>query len=193
MAGNSDIFKDRYLGDEISVSYPTTDDFIMLIKTKGQGCKMFKLELKRTYRQLVVDPGDIHLLDYKWRGHLYYDRVLTIGLRSAAFICMRTTNVIAFICQNMGVDILNYLDDLAGCEISSSSDDAYAKLGLILQQCGIEESIEKACSPSIKMIFIGILFDSENMTISFDTQRLSEILQLVSIWLCCKDCTKLKN
>ncbi|CAG2211665.1 unnamed protein product [Mytilus edulis] len=189
-AVNSGIFKDRYLGDEISVSYPTVDDFIMLIKSKGQGCRMFKRDLKRAYRQLVVDPGDIHLLGYKWRGHLYYDRVLTMGLRSAAYICMRTTNAIAFICQNMGIDILNYLDDLAGCDIPSSSDDAYAKLGLILQNCGIEESIEKACPPSTKMMFIGILFDSENMTISIDTQRLSEILQLVSNWLCSTNCTK---
>ncbi|CAG2195533.1 unnamed protein product [Mytilus edulis] len=192
-AVNSGIFKDRYLGDEISVSYPTVDDFIMLIKSKGQGCRMFKRDLKRAYRQLVVDPGDIHLLGYKWRGHLYYDRVLTMGLRSAAYICMRTTNAIAFICQNMGIDILNYLDDLAGCDIPSSSDDAYAKLGLILQNCGIEESIEKACPPSTKMMFIGILFDSENMTISIDTQRLSEILQLVSNWLCSTNCTKREN
>ncbi|CAC5409966.1 unnamed protein product [Mytilus coruscus] len=161
----------------------------MLIKSKGQGCKMFKRDLKRVYRQLVVDPGDIHLLGYKWRGHLYYDRVLTMGLRSAAYICMRT-NAIAFICQNMGVDILNYLDDLAGWDIPPSNDDAYAKLGFILQKCGAEESIEKACPPSTKMIFIGILFDSENMTISIDTQRLSEILQLVSNWLCSTDCTK---
>ncbi|CAC5409964.1 unnamed protein product [Mytilus coruscus] len=90
----------------------------------------------------------------------------------------------------MGVDILNFLDDLAGWDIPSSNDDAYAKLGLILQKCGVEESIEKACPPSTKMIFIGILFDSENMTISIDTQRLSEILQLVSNWLCSTDCTK---
>ena len=110
-AVNSGILKDEYLGEKISVSYPTVDDFIQLIKIKGRGCKMFKRDLKRAYRQLVVDPGDIHLLGYKWRGHLYYDRVLTMGLRSAAFICMRTTSAIAFICQNMGVDILNYLDD----------------------------------------------------------------------------------
>ncbi|XP_063418371.1 uncharacterized protein LOC134701158 [Mytilus trossulus] len=189
-AVNFGISKDRYLGDEISVSYPTVDDFIRLIKRKGQDCRMFKRDLKRDYRQFVVDPGDIHLLGYKWRGHLYYDRVLTMGLRSAAYICMRTTNAIAFMCQNLGIDILNYLDDLVGCDSPSSSDDAYCKLGLILQNCGIEESFEKACPPSTKMMFIGILFDSENMTISIDTQRLSEILQLVSNWLCNTNCTK---
>jgi hypothetical protein len=39
-----------------------------------------------------------------------------MGLRSAAYICMRTTSAIRFICQKNGIQILNYLDDLAGCE-----------------------------------------------------------------------------
>ena len=136
---------------------------------------MFKRDLKRAYRQLPVDPGDTHLLGYKWRGHLYFDRVLTMGIRSAAYICMRTTNALAFICKEMGVDILNYLDDLAGCEIPSISNDAYDKLGLVLQQCGIDESVEKACPPDTKMLFIGILFDSVNLSISIDDVRLQEI------------------
>jgi hypothetical protein len=42
------------------------------------------LDLRRAYRQLVIDPGDIHLMGYKWKGHIYFDRVLTMGLRSAA-------------------------------------------------------------------------------------------------------------
>ena len=29
---------------------------------------------------------------------------------------MRTTSAIRFICQKDGIQILNYLDDLAGCE-----------------------------------------------------------------------------
>ena len=55
---------------------------------------IFKRDLKRAYRQLVVDPGDIHLLDYKWRGHVYFERVLTMGLRSADYMCMPTTSAI---------------------------------------------------------------------------------------------------
>lgn len=187
---NDGIKKDEYLGEEITISYPKVDDFVRLIKRKGKGCKMFKRDLKRAYRQLVVDPGDIHLLGYKWRSHLYYDRVLTMGLRSAAFICMRTTNAIAYICAQAGLEILNYLDDLAGCEYSENSDEAFHELGRVLSKCGIEESIEKATPPATKMIFIGILFDSENFTISIDNTRLIEISQLVHEWLTKKWCTK---
>ena len=33
------------------------------------------------------------------------------------------------------------------------------------------------------MIFVGILFDTKNLTISIDGQRLAEISQLVLYWL----------
>jgi hypothetical protein len=98
--------KDEYLGNTISVSYPKVDDLMHLIKLKGQGCMIFKRDLKRGYRQLAVDPAGIHLLGYKWRGHVYFDRVLNMVLRYAAYMCMRTTYAIAYICKDIGIDIL---------------------------------------------------------------------------------------
>ena len=94
-------YLDLYLGEKVSVHYPTVDDFVRLIKKKGRNCKIFKRDLRRTYRQLVIDPGDIHLMGYKWKGYIYFDLVLTMGLRSAAYICMRTTSAIRVICQKM--------------------------------------------------------------------------------------------
>lgn len=96
---NDGISKDMYLGESVSVNYPTVDELIKLIKHKGKGCKIFKRDLKRAYRQLNVDPGDIHLLGYNWKGYIYFDKILAMGLRSAAYICMRTTNAIKFICK----------------------------------------------------------------------------------------------
>lgn len=59
---NNGILKDQYLGETISVQYPTVDNLIDLIKKKGKGCHLFKRDLKRAYRQIYLDPGDIHLL-----------------------------------------------------------------------------------------------------------------------------------
>jgi hypothetical protein len=103
---------------------------------------------------------------------------------------MRTTSAIAYICKDIGIDILNYLDDLAGCESPETSWDAFNNLGHILDRCGFEESVEKACPPNTKMIFVGILFDAKNLTISIDEQRLAEISQLVLDWLTKQVCNK---
>ena len=67
---------------------------------------------------------------------------------------MRTTSAIAYICKDIGIDIFNYLDNLAaGCESPEKSRDAFNKLGHILDRCDFEESVEKACPPNTKMIF----------------------------------------
>jgi hypothetical protein len=82
------------------------------------------------------------------------------------------------------------LDDLAGCESPEKSWDAFDNLGHILDRCGFEESVEKACPPNTKNIFVGILLDATNLTISIDEQRLAEISQLVLDWLTKQVCNK---
>ncbi len=52
-----------------------------------------------------------------------------------------------------------------------------------MQKCGIEESIEKACEPSTRMICLGILFDTVSMTLEITPERLNEIRSLVALWL----------
>jgi hypothetical protein len=64
------------------------------------------------------------------------------------FTHLRTTSAIRFICQKNGIQILNYLDDLAGCEEEHYCNFAFDFLGKLLQDCGIEESVDKACPPS---------------------------------------------
>lgn len=189
-AVNDGILKDQYLNEEINIRYPTVDDLVDLIKKKGKSCHLFKRDLKRAYRQIFIDPGDVHLMGYKWKGHMYFDTVLTMGLRSAAYICMQTTSAIRYMCEINGFEILNYLDDLAGCEIPGKSKWAFDCLGELLKKCGIEESKQKAEPPTTKMIFLGILFDTESLTLSIDHDRLLEILELVSVWLTKSSCSK---
>ena len=53
----------------------------------------------------------------------------------------------------------------------------------MLSSCGIEESKEKACPLSTKMVFIGVMFDTEDLTLSVIPEKLQEILELVESWL----------
>lgn len=87
---NGGINKDLYLGEEVHLKYPNVDALVEIIKSKGPGCLCFKRDLSRAYRQINIDPHDVHLVGYRWRDHLYFDRVLSMGLCSAAQICQRT-------------------------------------------------------------------------------------------------------
>ncbi len=81
---NQAIDKDTYLGQPAKVCLPNVDTLVRFVKEKGKGCVLYKRDLRRAYRQIHVDPGDIHLLGFKWRDKLYVDCTLPMGLRSAA-------------------------------------------------------------------------------------------------------------
>ena len=51
---------------DLSLRYPSIDSLVDLLVQCGRGWAMFKRDLKRAYRQIPVDPGDIHVPGYKW-------------------------------------------------------------------------------------------------------------------------------
>ena len=159
------------------------DDFVELIKTKGKGCMLFKKDLKRAYRQISVEQSQYNLVSFVWNKHIFCDTVLSMGLRSAANICQRVTNAISFIMLQVGIAILNYLDDFAGAEKRENANFAYLCLGSVLKKCGFEESLEKASPPSQIMSFLGVLFNTITMTMEITPERLTEIRNLVKTWL----------
>lgn len=189
---NDYVPKDSYLGHEIDLNFPKIDDFIALIKSKGQGCLMYKLDLRRAYRQISICPSSYNLVGFSWKKHIFFDTVLAMGLRSSAYICQRVTNAFAFMMWKIGLACLNYLDDFAGVENKLKAKFAFNLLRELFIRSGIEEAIDKACSPSEEMIFLGVLFNSRTMIMSVTEERLVEIRNLVSSWLT-KDQVSLKD
>lgn len=179
---NDGIPKDHYLGKPINLNYPTVEHLVELVKEKGRGCMLFKRDLKRAYRQLPVDPGDIHLLGYQWNNETYVDRVLPMGLRSAALACQRTIDAITYMYQQMDYQVINYLDDFGGAESPEKAEKAFKTLGRLFQQLGVEESLEKAVGPTTRMVFLGIMLDTKKMQLEVPKDRLVEIQQLVREW-----------
>ena len=159
------------------------DDFIELIKVKGQGCLLYKKDLRRAYRQLKTDPHDFNLVSFVWGKPIFCDTVVSMGLRSAAMICQQFTNAISFIMWQFGIAILNYLDDLARAEKKEKATFAYNCLEQVLMKCGIEESPDKACPPSEIMVFLGVYFNTLTMTVEVTQQRLTEVRILIEQWL----------
>ena len=146
-AVNNFVSKDEYLGETVDLVYPKVDDFAQLIKQKGRGCLLnYKLDLTRAFRQIQIDPGDINLVSFVWKKHIFCDSVLSMGCRSAAYCCQRLTNAISFIMF-------------------------------------IEKAKKKSCPPSTVMTFIGILFNTEKLTMEVTTERLHEIRYLLQSWL----------
>ena len=154
-----------------------------LIHRKGSGCLLFKRDLSRAFRQFAVDPADLDKLGFEWRGKLYLDRVLAMGLRTAGIACQRATNILVYICKQSGVEILNYLDDLRGAEVEERAQWTFEFLGELLKKLGFTESVAKACAPATRMVFLGIMFDTVKMVMEVIPERVQDTLEEVARWV----------
>ena len=63
---NDGIDKDLYLGEIDKLVLPSVDLLADQVMKLGKGCKLFKIDLVRGYRQINLDPGCIH-----WVGYVY--------------------------------------------------------------------------------------------------------------------------
>ena len=159
------------------------DNLAKLIRKKGVKAKIMKRDLSRAYRQLFMSPKSINLLGYQFENRLYFDVCLSMGSKSAAYCCQRTTNAVSFVYNKFGYEDVNYLDDLGAAEEESKAEEAYDCLGWILDTIGIKESKKKACPPAYIAIFLGILFNTLTMTMEITEDRLQELRSLLENWM----------
>jgi len=80
-AVNDFVPKDSYMGERVELVFPRIDDFVALITKKGRGCLLYKLDLRRAYRQISICPSDYNLVAFSWKDHIFCDAVLPMGLR----------------------------------------------------------------------------------------------------------------
>ena len=180
---NASMSKDNYLGQQTSLRYPSIEDLVRIIKKKERGCLLFKCDLWKCYRQIYMDPGFIHVLGFTVGGKLYFDVVLTMGLRIACYIYQRITNAVMYIYRCLSYEGINYLDDLGEAESRNKASEAFLALGKLLRNLEIWEAEAKATPPSEIMTFLGVSCNSVTFTLEITTDRLREILALVRDWL----------
>jgi hypothetical protein len=56
------------IGILVDLVFPKIDDFVSLIKAKGQGCMMYKLDIRRAYRQISICPSAYNLVSFAWKN-----------------------------------------------------------------------------------------------------------------------------
>jgi hypothetical protein len=104
-------------------------------------------------------------------------------MRWAAACCQRTTELVVHALRQQGLDIVVYIDDFAG--VASSEQQAaqhFAALQSMLRHLGLEEAAHKACPPRKRLTWLGLVFDSEAMSVSIPQAKLQEVQVLVKAW-----------
>ena len=79
-------------------------------------------------------------------------------------------------------DLFNYVDDIIYCGTPSKIHPAFQFLVDLLDQLGLTLNSKKLVSPTISMVCLGILIDTETRTMSVPPEKLENIIQMCAEW-----------
>ena len=113
---NDGISKDKYLGQNMALQYPTVDRLCKRAAMLGPGTKGYKIDMDRAFKQVFMDILDWPLLGITWKNLIYFDKTAVMGSRSTPYICQRITNFVRHVMQNLQYFVANYVDDFMGLE-----------------------------------------------------------------------------
>ena len=180
---NDGISRAEYLGRPFSFHLPTVDFMAIRLRELGPNAYMYKTDLSRGYRQLRIDPSDWPFLGMSHKGKFYFDPCPPFGMRSSSLMMQRTTEAVSDFHREAGYVSAPYIDDFGGAEKEQqTAGEALAALQNILRDLGLQEASHKICPPSQVLVWLGIEFDSRDMTMKIPPQKLDEIVKLVQTW-----------
>ena len=129
---NDGIPKASYLSFEIQFSLPSVHSMVSRLNDLGPGSLLYKRDLKGAFRQFSIDPGDYCLTGVHWKGKVYLDTRLAMGLRTSAYCCQSVTEIIAKIAGKRA-HVLVYLDDFGGAETADRAPASFEYLDWLLK------------------------------------------------------------
>ena len=181
---NDGISKFHYCGQEICLTYPTIDTLARRIVELGgqEEVRIWKKDMVRAFRQIPLCPMDYSLIGFRWRNLLFFDKVVPMGLRLAAYICQRVTSAIVNAHRQLGYWSINYLDDFGGAEKYQDAWASYNLFWKILNAIGVQEAEEKSVPPTTHMEFLGNTVDTVKQTLEVSEDRKDELMYILNEW-----------
>ena len=180
---NDGISKRDYIDGPMTISLPTTDDMERAVVRAGRGAFLYKTDLSRGYRQLRVDPLDWPFLSFQHRSNFYMDICPPFGLRSSAMAMQRVSQAIIHLHERRGFYSKAYIDDFGGVEpVEDEAMAALSTLQAIMDELGVRQAESKICLPSQVMIWLGICFDTREMSMAIPGEKMGEIMACVREW-----------
>ena len=153
---------------------------------------MFITDLKSFYMQIPSDWLDTPYMCLTWRNALWLHRRLPFGCRSSCLHAQRVTDavVLIFTRENNNVHISGYVDDFASVLRRLRSALAYAAFHKLLDRLGLLKTLEKCQSPDVIRIFLGLLYNLVDMTLTLPEDKLLRALDFIRKWQAKDSCSK---
>jgi len=171
-----------YMGTPFTLKFPVVDDILDRIKSLRGECLLYKVDLKRAFRQLKIDPRDTLFTGLHFDSKYFIDLSVPFGYKHGSALCQRVTDAIRYIMHSHGYYIFNYIDDLIGCDHPSIATESFNFLNELLADLGLPISKEKLCQPSKSVVCLGIIIDIDKGIITIPSDKLDSVHSACEQW-----------
>ena len=150
---NTGVNRHMYLDTYFKLQYPSVDHITNTLIQLGPGAMLYKVDISRAFRHLRIDPGDIDFLGLKYKD-FFLDVTLPFGFCHGLTFFTRCSDAIRHIIRQHGFPgFWTYIDDLICTGLPSKINQSYTFLLHLLQQLGLDISMEKLVSPTTSAIW----------------------------------------
>lgn len=176
-----------------SVKYSSIDEAADMISKLGEGSLMAKSDIKSAFRLLPIAPGDFDLLGFQLEGYFYFDKMVPFGSSISCALWEKFAHFLHWLTQQHTGNnhILHYLDDFLFC---GPRQDVFCqhtldKFKSLCHELGVPIALEKTVEPTTNLIFLGITFDTNDMTMSLPSDKLDKLKSVINSFLSAKKVT----
>lgn len=184
---NAHVLKNCVFGQSLQHELPTTADAIAMAKALDLDLVVAVVDIERAYRNYRSDPIDWPLLVISFDNKFYIDLGLPFGARLSSLYVQRIANLICAALRSKGIMCAMYLDDLfLACHKDSDVQAQFSYAMATIRHLGLPINYKKLISPSTHAIWLGVMFNFQNSTISIPQHKVDELLQAVTHIQSCK-------
>ena len=148
------------------LKYPSLDLIQKKVVELGNTACIFKIDISRAFRNLPVDPADVHLLGLYWDNNYFIDLAIPFGYIHGSACCQRVTDAIRFVCNKNNIWLFNYCDDLIGVTLPSRACFAFEFTKRLVENLGFPINYDKLVTPSSVVVCLGIQISVLDMSFS---------------------------
>ncbi|KAM9948583.1 hypothetical protein ACTFIT_009781 [Dictyostelium discoideum] len=150
-----------------------------------QGYYMVKLDIKKAYLHVLVDPQYRDLFRFVWKGSHYRWKTMPFGLSTAPRIFTMLLRPVLRMLRDINVSVIAYLDDLL--IVGSTKEECLSNLKKtmdLLVKLGFKLNLEKSVlEPTQSITFLGLQIDSVSMKLLVPKEKKKSVIKEIRNFL----------
>ncbi|KAN0033197.1 hypothetical protein ACTFIV_005208 [Dictyostelium citrinum] len=159
-----------------------------------QGYYMVKLDIKKAYLHVLVDPHYRDLFRFVWNGVHYRWKTMPFGLSTAPRIFTMLLRPVLRMLRELNISVIAYLDDLL--IVGSTKEECLSNLNKtmeLLVKLGFKLNLEKSVlEPTQSITFLGLQIDSISMQLLVPKEKKKSVIKEIRNFLKLDSCTPRK-